>query len=158
MNIKNTVCIALSAMTLAWPLSALAQGHERDGGRGPARGEFRGSEHWRGDIGRFHERDAHHWAEGHWYHGRHEGRLGWWWVIGGLDAALWYSYATPIYPYPDPYTPATTIVVQPAEPVVVAPPPDAPAIWYFCRSSNTYYPYVSSCPEGWERVPATPPR
>lgn len=30
-------------------------------------------------------------------------------------------------------------------------------IWYFCTSSNTYYPYVKNCPEGWREVPATPP-
>ena len=28
-------------------------------------------------------------------------RFGWWRVVGGL----WYWYPTPIYPYPDPYTP-----------------------------------------------------
>jgi hypothetical protein len=47
------------------------------------------------------------------------------------------------------------------------PPPSAPAqpaasapqtgSWYYCESSKAYYPYVSSCAEGWKQVPAAPP-
>jgi hypothetical protein len=176
MQIRKAICVAMSALAVAVPMSVMAQehGHDRGGGRFPDRDGGRHMErseprfsgdHWRDrDIGRFHDRDAHHWAEGHWYHGDHDGRLGWWWVVGALDAALWYSYAAPVYPYPDPYTPTTTVVVEPAATMVTTPPPPpaaAPAatsVWYFCKSSNTYYPYVASCPEGWKQVPATPPR
>jgi len=35
--------------------------------------------------------------------------------------------------------------------------PTGGAIWYYCDSSKTYYPYVSECKEGWREVPATPP-
>lgn len=48
-----------------------------------------------------------------------------------------------------------------APPSQVAVPPAAPqagsAMWYYCESSKTYYPYVSECKEGWKEVPATPP-
>lgn len=50
------------------------------------------------------------------------------------------------------------------EPSPVAPPPPAAAarapssnVWYFCESSNAYYPYVKECAQGWKSVPAVPP-
>jgi hypothetical protein len=116
--------------------------------------------HWEGhDIRRFHERDFHVWRGGNWHHGRHGGRLGWWWVVGGI----WYFYPSPIYPYPDPYTPPVTVIEQQQPPVVVAPQtdvqvqPQQPAqVWYYCDAAKGYYPYVPSCPSGWRTVPATP--
>lgn len=99
-------------------------------------------------------------------HGWHSGRSGWWWVAGGA----WYYYPQPVYPYPDPYRPpilieqAPVVVqipapvpvqVQPAEPIVAAPP--VQQFWYYCDAAGGYYPYVASCPSGWKTVPATPP-
>ena len=100
---------------------------------------------WHGDIRHFHERDLHRWRGGHWYHGRHAGRTGWWWIVG----PAWYFYPAPIRPYPDPYLP----------PVEVAPPPAAitpPQYWYYCANPPGYYPYVAQCRSRWKRVPATP--
>jgi hypothetical protein len=45
--------------------------------------------------------------------------------------------------------------VQAAAPA--AAPPGGSAVWYYCESSKTYYPYVGECKEGWKEVPATPP-
>ena len=28
--------------------------------------------------------------------------------------------------------------------------------WYYCGSENAYYPYVTTCPEGWQPVAPTP--
>lgn len=139
--------------------------------------------HWHGDIHHFEYRDMHYWHGGLWRHEFHDGRLGWWWVVGGV----WYFYPQPVYPYPDPYTPPvvvqqqpTTVIVapQPTAPVVVAPQQPAPVVvapqpvpapapapaaapapqsWYYCEASRAYYPYVSSCAAGWKQVPATPP-
>jgi hypothetical protein len=39
-------------------------------------------------------------------------------------------------------------------PVYVYPPTQA--YWYYCPSAQAYYPYVSTCPEPWVRVPALP--
>jgi len=75
------------------------------------------------------------WRAGHWFHGEHLGRLGWWWVVG--DG--WYFYPAPLYPYPDPYIP----------PAVV---PSSADHWYYCPSARAYYPYVTECPEGWKPV------
>jgi hypothetical protein len=77
------------------------------------------------------------------------------------------------YPYPYPYPPyaypayAPPVVVQTAPPVYVQPepaPPSQPQYWYYCPTSQTYYPYVQDCPAGWLQVvpqvspPAPAPR
>jgi hypothetical protein len=109
---------------------------------------------WHGDIRVFHRHDLPRWRAGRWIHGRHAGRLAWWWVVDGV----WYAYPAPVYPYPDPYVPP--VVVTPPPAVVQAPsavPPAQPGNWYYCDSARAYYPYVSECPSGWRSVPATPP-
>jgi hypothetical protein len=145
---KLTLIFALAALLLCAPATTWAD-RGRDHGRG-----FRDR-----DIRHFHEHDVDVWRGGHWHHVRHNGRLGWWWVVGGL----WYPYVRPIYPHPDPYVPPVVIVQQP--PAMVqqpAPPPQtqSPAptqYWYYCEQSNGYYPYVQDCPAGWKAVPAEPP-
>jgi len=119
---------------------------------GPVRAQHEGRGHeevhverFHGDIGRFHEHDWAVWHSGRWFHGDHGGRLGWWWVAGGV----WFFYPYPIYPYPDPYLP-------PDLPVPAEPLPPTPTNWYYCQSAQNYYPYVTACPEGWRAVPAKP--
>lgn len=67
----------------------------------------------------------------------------------------WYYAPPPAY-----YYPPAPVVVQPAQPPVYVERsdvvPEGPGSWYFCRESNTYYPYVKQCPGGWTRVPAQP--
>jgi len=94
-------------------------------------------DHWRGDIHRFHEHDFAMWQRGRWRHEFHDGRLGWWWVVGGV----WYFYPAPVYPYPDPFLP-------PGVPVAAGP------TWYYCASPPGYYPYVAACLTPWQAVPA----
>jgi hypothetical protein len=136
MKFSKFAVAALAAIPLlAGP--ALAE----DRGRGE-RHEFHRSERWHGDIHRFRDHDFGVWRGGHWNHGPHLGRFGWWWIVGGA----WYYYPAPVYPYPDPYRP----------PVAVVPPaPAAPAYWYYCRNPAGYYPYVPDCPSGWLPQPAT---
>jgi hypothetical protein len=105
------------------------------------------------------------------YHGYHRhGGVRWGIGIGvplAIGAATYYG---PRYVYPGPYYPAG-VYYPPVAPVVVAPAPvtyveqppqvaAAPAagIWYYCGSSQTYYPYVKQCAEGWQQVPASPAR
>jgi len=112
---------------------------------------------------------------GHEWHGGYYGpRFG----LGvGLGLALalspWaYPYGYGYYPYG--YYPYATyppvVVTQPAAPTVYMeqgnPAPDnrqqsyAPAgqssDWYYCRKPAGYYPYVQSCTDEWQRVPAQP--
>lgn len=67
----------------------------------------------------------------------------------------WYYALPPAY-----YYPPAQVVVQPASPPVYVERsdvvPEGLGTWYFCRESNTYYPYVKQCPGGWTRVPAQP--
>lgn len=93
---------------------------------------------------------------GRWVHDRHDGRLGWWWIVG----PSWYYY-------PRPYaitTPQTVIIQQPAQPqqvvVQAAPQVAAPSpVLYYCQSTGTYYPDTMTCPGGWStQVAGTPPK
>ena len=96
---------------------------------------------------------------GHGGHGHSHGRV----VLGfnfgfplGVYAPWYYSPAPAYYYYP----PAPAYVQPPAPAQYVERSdmaPEGPGTWYFCRESNTYYPYVKQCPGGWQRVPAQPP-
>ena len=108
---------------------------------------------WHGDIQRFHEHDWHVWRSGRWQHGSHAGRVGWWWVVGGL----WYLYPAPVYPYPNPWEPPPFEYVTPPAGSFAPPPPPA-QYWYYCESAGGYYPYVQACPGGWTPMPALPPK
>lgn len=113
---------------------------------------WRGHVYWNLSIHDFPRYGYPAWRSGHWHQGWYGGRWGWWWVVGGI----WYYYAAPIYPYPNPYIPGTVVVVQ--EPSPPAPPAQAPAqYWYHCSAPEGYYPYVPECPGGWTKVTATPP-
>lgn len=127
-------------LALAAPSLALAQPHAERGGSGhsamvqPAeRSGFAA-----GPVNRFGARDVERWRGGHWFHGERGHRLGWWWFAGGL----WYRYAAPVYPYPD-YV---------ADDYAT----DGGPVWYRCENPPGFYPYLQSCPSGWETVPTAP--
>ncbi|MCX7155792.1 MAG: hypothetical protein NTW45_05030 [Rhodocyclales bacterium] len=137
--LKHAVAVVLLLPCLVGAGLADDRGHDRDRGRHVAPRPA-----WHGEIGRFHERDMDLWRGGRWHHGRHDGRVGWWWIVAGA----WYFYPTRIDTYPDPYQP----------PVVVVPPAPAPTqYWYYCPNPAGYYPYVVRCAVNWQRVPATVP-
>ncbi len=121
------------------------------------------------DVHRFNHEELTRWRGGRWNNACYRGRCGWWWFAGGQ----WYFYDRPIYPYPlevsvvtyvEPIEEAPVVAV-PTAPVVQPEPEPTPAfaaqqqqqVWYFCAAANAYYPYVSSCPSGWQTVPATSP-
>jgi hypothetical protein len=90
-------------------------------------------------------------------HGRHHGAR----LHLGLHFGVplyhpWWHYPAPAY-----YYPVSPVVVQPPAPPVYVERsdvvPEGAGTWYFCRESNSYYPYVKQCPGGWTRVPAQPP-
>jgi hypothetical protein len=98
-------------------------------------------------------------ARGGHFHRHHGARVG---VF--IGAPLLFA---PYY-YPRYYYPPTVVVPAPAAsspvyieqplgepgPPAVGAPPAAGAYWYFCRDTQTYYPYVQQCASPWERVPA----
>ena len=85
-----------------------------------------------------------HWRRGHWWHGRHHGRFGWWWNTGGI----WYWYPEPVYPYPT--------YISTAAAYDYAPEGYSEDSWYYCSDPEGYYPYVRNCNAEWRPVPISP--
>jgi hypothetical protein len=122
-------------------------------------------------VARFNSAELGRWRGGHWWHGNHGGRFGWWWGFNGG----FYFYDTPVYPYPgyvsdDFYYddgdydngqgPGDYDDDQGPGQDDMAPPDyrGAPnyGSWYYCHQPEGYYPYVRSCHGDWQRVPAQP--
>lgn len=66
-----------------------------------------------------------------------------------------YVYPAPAYSYP------ATAIASPSpvyveRATVTTAPAQAQPDWYYCNASNSYYPYVTDCPSGWQRVQAQP--
>src|SRR5438105_36452 len=117
--VATIVVLATTCLVLTVPLSAAAR--EGGGDHGHFGGHVDGHFDGRGfgtphgfpaAPGHFHAVDPGRWPGGHWHHGFHGGRPGWWWVVG--DG--WYYYPNATYPYPQ--------------------------YWYYCPSAGAYYPYV----------------
>jgi hypothetical protein len=69
-------------------------------------------------------------------------------------APPWY-YPPPAFYVPPPVAYVAPPVVYQQQPIYAAPQEQ---VWYYCNNPKGYYPYVGSCQEGWQTVPATPPR
>lgn len=98
----------------------------------------------------------------HHHHG-HGPRVHFGFVFGAPVYPRWHH--APRYYYPAPVIvqsqPPVYIEQEPQQAATVPPETaystDAAAYWYFCRESNTYYPYVKSCAGPWQRVTPQPP-
>ena len=98
--------------------------------------------------------DAQHRRHGH-GHG-HRSSVG---IFFGVPAPVYYypRYYSPYY-YP-PYYYGPTVVAAPSAPVYIeqSAPAGAPSqgsigYWYYCRDTQTYYPYVQQCASPWQQV------
>ena len=89
----------------------------------------------------------------------HGGGFGWGLGLGVLLAAPLlaapYYYAPPRYAPTYIYPPGYGYPPAYGEPAY-AQPAQQVDYWYYCPGSNSYYPYVRQCPEGWQRVSPTP--
>ena len=109
---------------------------------------------------------AQHRGHGHGHSGG--ARLGLFLGVPLLAAAAYYpryypSYYSSYYPAPYYYPPAAVVSAPPPAYVEqyapqAALPQQAQGDWYYCAASRNYYPYVSECPSGWQRMPPQPPR
>lgn len=154
--------LTLATMMLALGGTALAPAAQAHPGPGPYHGGPYHGPRWHATY-HYHYEPAR-WRAGHWVQTWHGGRYGWWWLVG----TTWLLYPTPVYPYPDPvaepvYMIDDTVTTTPAPAAPAPPPPAASAspapgqAWYYCDAAKGYYPYVPTCPSGWQTVPATPP-
>jgi hypothetical protein len=112
--------------------------------------------------GREHERRPEiGWHQGRWVHDRHNGRLGWWWVVG--PQWNYFLRPTPVY------EPRTVIIQEPPQvivqqPAAQQPQPSPPVVsqsapvLYYCKATGTFYPDTMTCPGGWmQSVGGAPP-
>lgn len=157
MSIPRTTALAFVVLVSGFGVASTALA-DRDGYRGGPHPGYRGGPpggYRGGPPGGYpaHRGYRHHDHDDHW-----SGSV----VIGvPLFAGPSYGYGYYGYPYPYRYRygyPGDVVVIRersetPALPS--GPPPQQ--YWYYCDSARGYYPYVSSCPEQWRAVPATPP-
>lgn len=68
-----------------------------------------------------------------------------------------YAYPGPAYAYPGPAVVPPAGYIEQSTPQTAPAPAQPQGDWYYCATSNAYYPYVRECPGGWQRVPSIPP-
>jgi hypothetical protein len=112
-----------------------------------------------------------HYGGGRYYGGGYYGGRRYYGGYYGSGVGFWFGwpYGYPYYPYYYPYSPyyypyySAPVVTVPSEPqeYIQRPQrdesPEPSGVWYYCRDSKAYYPYVKECPGGWQSVPAQPP-
>jgi hypothetical protein len=81
-------------------------------------------------------------------------RIGVGFAFGG---PFWYP--APWYYAPPPYYYPPAVVVSSPPLTYIERQDVAPAStdwWYYCEQSKAYYPYVKTCPTGWQKVAPSP--
>jgi len=83
----------------------------------------------------------------------------WWWGGYPYGYPYAYPYAYPYgypypYYYPAPYAAYPPVATDPGPSEYIEQPvePSAGGYWYYCSSSQAYYPTVQTCSEAWIRV------
>ena len=86
----------------------------------------------------------------HHHHHRHRSSVGIFFAAPAFYAPYYYypRYYHPPAVYPAPVSPPVYI----EQSVAPAPAQSSASYWYFCRDTQTYYPYVQQCATPWERV------
>ena len=115
----------------------------------PMGGHFGGG-HFDGRFGG-HFDGGHFDGRFHHFHHHHHGDFAFF-----VAAPLFWGWDYPAY-YSSP-----NVVVESSPPVYIeqdsgAAPDDQGAYWYYCPETQSYYPYVKTCPGGWQRVMPEPP-
>ena len=143
------VIVALASMLVAPPFSAFAQRE-----RGPPRLEQRRLEQripvrpqtfqgriYRGQIA---------WRNGRWRQAERDGRLGWWWDVGGV----WYFYPEQTEGPPDYVSDVVVADDAPAAPAPPLPPPQPKQAFYYHPGDLKGVPYatIEECTKVRERA------
>ena len=81
-------------------------------------------------------------------------------AFAGGRVAIGVSFGFPLGYYAPPpyyYYPAPVVVSRPVTYIERREVARASTDWwYYCEQSRSYYPYVKSCPGGWQKVEPTP--
>ena len=117
------------------------------GGGAPGGGHGGGDFHHGGHGGG----DFHHGGHGGGFHGEVFIGPGWWWG----DPFWPYAYYPPYYAYPPPAYPPAYYDDESQE-YTEREPESARGYWYYCPSSEQYYPQVRDCREEWVKVRPRP--
>ena len=157
-GVLSIAAALLGAAVLCQPnLAHAAHGGGGGGGHGGGGGFHGGGGGFHGGgFGGFHgggfHADGFHgggfhggFAGGHWNHGWHNGRFGWWWGDGVGLGYYPYDYGWSGYPDYGYYDYGQYNYGQPY----------ASQTWYYCSDPAGYYPYVAQCNTGWQAVPAS---
>ena len=144
-TIVATAAVAAALLAIAEPASARGRygghhhGHHHHGAHFSL--GFLGGPYW----------GAGYWGPGYW-------GSGYWGGPGYWGSGYWAPPTVVYAPAPEPRVwverdQASTAQVPP---VTSNTNPNAQQWWYWCASSRGYYPYVSNCAEGWQRVAPQP--
>ena len=118
----------------------------------PASVSAAGHGSWQGGGGHWQGHGGGSWHGGH--HGHSHGHVGV--FIGVPLAAPHYYYPSPYYYAAPPVFYADPPVYIEQQPVQQQPAQLPDGWWYYCRSTNAYYPNAASCSEPWEKVAPGP--
>ena len=77
-----------------------------------------------------------------------------------------YYYPRYYYPYPYYYAPVygapapayPPVYIEQSAPAAAPAPSASSGYWYYCRDTQTYYPYVQQCASQWQEVVPNGPR
>ena len=123
--------------------------HGTAGSHGAGRPEHHSNGGWHPGTSGGQTRDHH----GRWGEHRHGG-------VVVIAPQPWFPNFPYPYPYPPyPYYPGDIDTADEGPPAdVQANRPAMPqAFWYYCETSNSYYPYVKDCKSDWTALPISPP-
>ncbi len=127
------VVITLLVSSVVASYAGSSGGHAFVGSR-----HFGGSRHF---VGSHHFVGSRHVFAGHRRHHFFGPRV----FLGvGVAAPFWYPYPYPVYSPP--------VVVESSPPTYIQQDTQPDQYWYYCQSSQAYYPYVKECPGGWLQV------
>lgn len=154
-QMKKFKLICIFIVLLGISNTSFAWGHGGGGGGGHWGGGGYGGGHWGGGYG------GHYgggWG-GHYGGGYYGYRGGYGYGVG---IGFYPSFGYPYYGYGYGGYPQTTVIENTAPPVYIQQTsPQSTALpanyWYYCLSPKGYYPYVKTCPGGWQQVAPSPP-
>jgi len=156
--LKATLTSVMILLIIVASESVLARGGHSGGGRsggGHSAGSHSGGGHSIGNHSRGGHSAGNHSRGGHFSGHRFAGpplRFG---VIVGAPAFFYYPPPPLYYPPVVAIPSSTPVYIEQGD--AQSASGQADGYWYYCAEAQAYYPYVTECPQGWQRVTPQPP-